>query len=81
MEKIDLPVIPDIELVEQPKKAELNGEKTSALQYFCTGWAMLLPGILIAIEQIKWPWWKWAAQLGVSVVNQIHSKICPVTPL
>lgn len=73
-------VIPDIELIEKSELMKADSEKVSALQYFCIGWSVLVPGIIAAIETIKWPWWKWAAQIGVSVINQIHGKICPTTP-
>jgi hypothetical protein len=76
----DLPVIPDIDLVEPTDALKVEEQKASALQYFCIGWTVMLPGIMAAIENIKWFWWKWAAQTGVAIVNQIHGKICPVIP-
>lgn len=65
--------LPKIQLVETD--APLDGE---ALNYFCVAWPAFSTVLLILIDQIKSPIWKWAAKLGISIVNQIHENFCPV---
>jgi hypothetical protein len=77
-----MPLPPNaVDLVEATDaiKSDVQAEQDNAkMSFFCAYWPQIAPGILLAIEQLKWPWWKFAAQAGVTLVNMLHNKICNV---
>lgn len=73
MEDLKVPKIELIEVTETDASTD-----NQALKYFCIGWPSFYAILGQIVEQIKSPIWKWAAKLGLSIINQIHSQVCPV---
>ena len=66
------------EVVEVTDAMQVNEADSAKMSFFCTYWPQIAPGILLAIEQLKWPWWKFAAKMGVSLVDSLHAKLCNI---
>lgn len=68
------------ELVEQTDAMTVpqSEEDVSSRSFFCTYWPMVAPGASKLIEELKWPWWKMAAEVGLSLINSLYKKKCSV---
>lgn len=72
MEEIKLK---NIELVSNETD---SAQDSQMLNYFCVGWPTIYPVLSEVVKQIKSPVWRWAASLGLSIINQIHSQVCAI---
>lgn len=71
----ELQKLPMIELKNEETDSALS---QGALNYFCVGWPTIKEVLLFVVDTIKSPIWRWAAKLGLNIIDQIHAQVCPV---